>query len=77
VIYKVSSQYTNEDLGLFTNPLDINSLLNGNFTLDIIYASENAGDDSSNFSIGNLVFGPGYMYLNGNDKQKQDSLVSF
>lgn len=77
VIYKVSAQYTNEDSGLFINPLDLNSLLNGNFTLDIIYASENAGDDSSNFSIGNLVFGPGYMYLNGNDTQKQDSLVSF
>lgn len=77
LIYKVSPQYINTDIGLFLNPIDLNSLLNGNFTLDIIYSSENANDDSANFSIGNLMFGPGFMYLNGNDEQKQDSLVSF
>lgn len=77
LIYKVSPQYNNDDAGLFINPINLNSLLTGNFTLDIIYASENASDDSANFAIGNLLFGPGFMYLNGNDEQKQDSLVSF
>lgn len=74
LVYKVSPQYTNSNEGLFINPINLNPLVNSNFTLDIIYASENTGDDQASFSIGNLIFGPGYMYLKGDE---QDSLVSF
>jgi hypothetical protein len=42
-----------------------------------MYASEYAYDEQPNFSIGNLYFGPGYMYINGDEETKQDSKVSF
>lgn len=77
-VYKVSAQYQNMSEGLFKNPIDLNRLCTLNsFTIDLMYASEYASDDQPNFSIGNLYFGPGYMYVNGDEATIQDSKVSF
>ena len=77
-MYKVSAQYQNLSEGLFKNPIDLNRLCTLNsFTIDLMYASEYASDEQPNFSIGNLYFGPGYMYINGDEETKQDSKVSF
>lgn len=77
-MYKVSAQYQNLSEGLFKNPIDLNRLCTLNsFTIDLMYASEYAHDEQPNFSIGNLYFGPGYMYINGDEETIQDSKVSF
>jgi hypothetical protein len=70
-MYKVSAQYQNLSEGLFKNPIDLNRLCTLNsFTIDLMYASEYAHDEQPNFSIGNLYFGPGYMYINGDEETK-------
>ena len=76
--FKVSAQYTSTSKGLFITPIDFSNLLNSNqgFTIEVQYKTSNCNGDDPVFSIGSLIFGPGYCRLNTKDEDKK-SEVSF
>ena len=76
--FKVSAQYTSTSKGLFTTPIDFSNLLESNqgFTIEVQYKTSNCNGDEPVFSIGSLIFGPGYCRLDTKDEDK-NSEVSF
>lgn len=76
--FKVSAQYTSTSKGLFITPIDFSNLLESNqgFTIEVQYKTSNCNGDEPVFSIGSLIFGPGYCRLDTKDEDK-NSEVSF
>lgn len=73
--FKVTAQYSDSGRGLFNTPIDLSNLLKATsgFSLEFTYKTSNINGDDPVFSVGNILFGPGYCRVNaGEDDKKVD-----
>ena len=71
--FKVSAQYRKEDNGLFKTPINLSNLLRATsgFSMEFNYKTSHVNGDDPVFSIGHLLFGPGYCRIDAGEADKQ------
>ena len=71
--FKVSAQYRQEDNGLFRTPINLSNLLRATsgFSMEFNYKTSHVNGDDPVFSIGHLLFGPGYCRIDAGEADKQ------
>lgn len=71
--FKVSAQYRKEDNGLFRTPINLSNLLRATsgFSMEFNYKTSHVNGDDPVFSIGHLLFGPGYCRIDAGEADKQ------
>ena len=71
--FKVSAQYRREDNGLFRTPINLSNLLRATsgFSMEFNYKTSHVNGDDPVFSIGHLLFGPGYCRIDAGEADKQ------
>ena len=71
--FKVSAQYRQEDNGLFRTPINLSNLLRATsgFSMEFNYKTSHVNGDDPVFSVGHLLFGPGYCRIDAGEADKQ------
>ena len=71
--FKVSAQYRKEDNGLFKTPINLSNLLRATsgFSMEFNYKTSHVNGDDPVFSVGHLLFGPGYCRIDAGEADKQ------